>query len=225
MQWRTRAHQCRVPRRQSTSQTTASTLRSVRPQGARNLGNVQDGYRSRRVQRRKRGHGLDLNWHRGVADGVRAQRRSAVHDAVTDGLGRRPITCGQPTGEVSHGVELTHLQRFDLADQHVVQPELQRRRAAVQRQRDHALPSQRQSRTSGRSSPCPAMSAASLRDSGKRSLGRETVAVFGRARERPLLRTPTRFTAPAKVKFQGRPVARREIRRRLLRVDQRRSGC
>jgi len=83
--------------------------------GARNLGSVQDGHRSWRVQGRKRGRGLDLMQHRSVDDGVRTQRRSAVHYAVTDGLGRRPTARGQPAGEVCHGVELTVLQRFDPA--------------------------------------------------------------------------------------------------------------
>lgn len=33
---------------------------------------------------------------------------------------RRPIACGQPAGQVCHGVELALPQRFDLSGQHIV---------------------------------------------------------------------------------------------------------
>lgn len=130
------------------------------------------------MQRRETGGRLDLLHHRLVDQAMLTQPRTAVHDAMGDGIdGRIPGELLQgiqrggiaiPAQRVSNGlailliaklpvfaphIYLTFRHRARVASVHPIDAELERRGADIQAQHLHAG-CHCQSRTSGRSMPC-----------------------------------------------------------------------
>ena len=104
------------------------------------LRQADERQRLRRVQRREGRSGLQLAQQRSVHQTMLAQGRPAVHDAVPNGVGWRHAGLCEHAGDALEGLRM--LGRGDgLTEQFLspcridaVQAELERRRAAVQRQ-------------------------------------------------------------------------------------------
>ena len=119
--------------------------RDLRQPGEVLAGEPNERQCGRHVQRRKRRGAIEQVQHRGVDSAMTAQQRPAVHDAVADGVGSRQPALRKNLGDTRHRLprigrrDAVGKQRFRAGRVDPVQAELERRRAAVQREDVHRV--------------------------------------------------------------------------------------